>query len=161
MSDPLFQLNGKVVRSPKVEHTQLQSISLYAHDDDDSKFKALSLNEDRELLVSNEGNKIHYSNFNSRTLQPNESYTFDVRGTDFSLLVIGNNISDLEPTIMISHNNNDFVGLSTSFYEEDITSTSRQIRLNKFNMKHTRLIFTNLNQSSSITFVLNMSYLKP
>jgi hypothetical protein len=58
MSDPIFQLNGKVIRSAKVEHNQLQSISLYAHDDEDSKFKALSLNEDRELLVSNEGKQI-------------------------------------------------------------------------------------------------------
>lgn len=162
MSDPIFQLNNKVIRSAKVEHTQLQSIALYAHDEDDSKFKALSLNEDNELLVNN-GSKLEYKTLtNNKVLTPNESYTSGTRnGDDISILIIGNNISDLQPTILISNNNVDFVGLSSLFYEEDIIGTSRQIRMNQFNAKHFRITLTNLDQTNNITFSLTYSVRNP
>lgn len=158
MSDPIFQLNSKVVRSAKLEHRELQSIALFAHDNEDSKFKSLRLNEDNELLVNN-GSKIQYKTFiNNKVLTPNESYTSGSKsGDDISILIIGNNISDLEPTILISNNNIDFVGLSSLFYEEDIIGTSRQIRMNQFNAKHFKIILTNLDQTNNITFSLTYS----
>jgi len=158
MSDPIFQLNSKVVRSAKLEHRELQSIALYAHDNEDSKFKALNLNEDNELLVNN-GSKLQYKTLtNNKVLTPNESYTSWARsGEDISILIIGNNISDLQPTILISNNNIDYVGLSSLFYEEDIIGTSRQIRMNQFNAKHFKIILTNLDQTNNITFSLTYS----
>jgi hypothetical protein len=238
--DPIAELNGKIVRSRKIDFDELQCISIFGHNETDRQFKALAINDNDELEVNmeslanltvnendelkvnmasladltvnendelkvnmaslagltvnendelkvnmasladltvndddelkvnmaslagltvNDDDELKVNNgtgyltkilTNGTVLQPTDTYDSGTqKAVDLSILIIGQHIHDIIPTILISNNNVDYVGLDTSFYEDVVIGISRQIRIDKFISKHFKLNLTNINASSS------------
>jgi hypothetical protein len=150
--DPIAELNGKIVRSRKIDFDELQCISIFGHSETDKQFKALTINDDDELKVNNGTGYLTKILTNGKVLLPTETYDSGTQKAsifDISILIIGQYIHDIIPTILISNNNVDYVGLDQSFYEDIVIGVSRQIRMNKFVSKHFKLNLTNINANSS------------
>jgi len=150
--DPIAELNAKVIRSRKIDFDELQCISIFGHSETDKQFKALTINDDDELKVNNGTGYLTKILTNGKVLLPTETYDSGTQKAsifDISILIIGQHIHDIIPTILISNNNVDYVGLDPSFYEDIVIGVSRQIRMNKFVSKHFKLNLTNINASSS------------
>jgi hypothetical protein len=137
--DPIAELNAKIVRSRKIDFDELQCISIFGHSETDKQFKALTINDDDELKVNNGTGYLTKILTNGKVLLPTETYDSGTQKAsifDISILIIGQYIHDIIPTILISNNNVDYVGLDPSFYEDIVIGVSRQIRMNKFVSKH-------------------------
>jgi hypothetical protein len=150
--DPIAELNAKVIRSRKIDFDELQCISIFGHSETDKQFKALSINDDDELKVNNGAGYLTKILTNGKVLLPMETYDSGTQKAsifDISILITGQTIHDIIPTILISNNNVDYVGLDPSFYEDIVIGVSRQIRMNKFVSKHFKLNLTNINANSS------------
>ena len=75
----LNEINNKMVRAKRLEFDELQSVSIYAHNDTDTKLKGLKINDDDKLLVSDAGTEI-------TTVYSNDDLT--VLGTSFTTLAL-------------------------------------------------------------------------
>lgn len=164
MSDPLFQLNGKVVRSPKVEHTQLQSISLYAHDDDDSKFKSLRVNEHQELVVNSNPIKVKIISQDATipSLAIYETLSQELtQAVKVSVLLTAptwSDLSKLEMTILISNDNEDFHLLHNTHYTVKTSDKSKQLFVEDYKFKYFKIRIVNTDLTEEAIKSLSYCY---
>ena len=156
MTSPHFQLNGKIVRSPKAEHTHLQSISLYAHDDDDLKFKSLRLNEHQELVVNSNPIKVKIISQDATipSLAIYETLSQELtQAVKLSILLTAptwSDLSKLEMTLLISNDNEDFHLLHNTLYTVKSSDKSKQLFVENYKFKYfkVRIVNTDLTEEA-------------
>ncbi len=156
MSDPIFQLNSKVVRSAKLEHRELQSIALYAHDDEDSKFKSLRVNEHEELVVNSNPIKVKIISQDAviPSLAIYETLSQELtQAVKLSILLTAptwTDLSKLEMTILISNDNEDFHLLHNTLYTVKSADKSKQLFVEDYKFKYfkVRIINTDLTEEA-------------
>ena len=164
MSDPIQQLNSKIIRSKSSQFTELQCVSIYAHDTEDKRLRSLTITDNDELIVRDNLQSLQTKIVTISNELPAGFVTVShsqelLANRDISILAEADiHINSLNIVVEVSNDDVNYYDIDGHYVTEHVSGLCKQIVVSSFKSRYFRLSVSNTHGSGSITFSTSYTY---